>query len=89
MHRGEDGSYHGLRGDPAYVKQACEASLKRLQVDTIDLYFQHRVDPKVPIEDTVGAMGELVKEGKVRHIGLSEAAPNTIRRAAEVHSYRS
>jgi aryl-alcohol dehydrogenase-like predicted oxidoreductase len=85
VQRGEGGSFTGLRGDPEYVKQACEASLRRLKVDTIDLYYQHRVDPKVPIEDTVGAMAELVKEGKARHIGLSEAAPDTIRRAAEVH----
>jgi aryl-alcohol dehydrogenase-like predicted oxidoreductase len=85
VERGEDGSFLGVRGDPAYVRQACEASLKRLKVDTIDLYYQHRVDPKVPIEETVGAMAELVKEGKVRHLGLSEAAPETIRRAAKVH----
>jgi len=85
VQRGEDGSFTGLRGDPAYVKQACDASLARLNVDTIDLYYQHRVDPDVPIEDTVGAMAELVEAGKVRHIGLSEAAPDTIRRAAEVH----
>jgi aryl-alcohol dehydrogenase-like predicted oxidoreductase len=85
VQRGEDGSFMGLRGDPEYVRQACEASLKRLNVDTIDLYYQHRVDPKVPIEETVGAMAELVKQGKVRHIGLSEAAPDTIRRAASVH----
>ena len=70
---------------PTYVRQACEASLKRLGVDTIDLYYQHRVDPNTPIEDTVGAMAELVREGKVRHIGLSEAAPDTIRRAHKVH----
>jgi len=85
VERGEGGSFTGLRGDPEYVKQACEASLKRLKVDTIDLYYQHRVDPNVPIEETVGAMAELVEAGKVRHIGLSEAAPDTIRRAAKVH----
>ncbi|MFA5899943.1 MAG: aldo/keto reductase, partial [Hyphomicrobium sp.] len=77
--------YFGVDGSPAYVRQACEASLKRLGVDTIDLYYQHRVDPNTPIEDTVGAMAELVREGKVRHIGLSEAAPETIRRAHKVH----
>jgi aryl-alcohol dehydrogenase-like predicted oxidoreductase len=74
----------GVKGHPDYVMQACEASLKRLGVDHIDLYYQHRVDPKVPVEDTVGAMAQLVKQGKVRHIGLSEAAPETIRRAAAV-----
>ncbi len=83
--RGPKGEFLGIRGDPAYVRQACEASLKRLGVDHIDLYYQHRVDPKVPIEDTVGAMAELVREGKVRHLGLSEAAPATIRRAHAVH----
>lgn len=80
-----DAGYFGVDGSPAYVRQACEASLKRLGVDTIDLYYQHRVDPRTPIEDTVGAMAELVREGKVRHIGLSEAAPETIRRAHRVH----
>ncbi|MEV8437155.1 aldo/keto reductase [Actinosynnema sp. NPDC051121] len=75
----------GLRGDPEYVKQAAEASLRRLNTDHIDLYYQHRVDPKVPIEETVGAMAELVAEGKVRHIGLSEAGAETIRRAHAVH----
>ncbi|MBW4716157.1 aldo/keto reductase [Saccharothrix obliqua] len=75
----------GLRGDPEYVRQACEASLRRLGVDHIDLYYQHRVDPTVPIEDTVGAMAELVAAGKVRHIGLSEAGAGTIRRAHAVH----
>jgi aryl-alcohol dehydrogenase-like predicted oxidoreductase len=74
-----------VRGDPAYVRQACEASLKRLGLDTIDLYYQHRVDPTVPIEETVGAMAALVAEGKVRHLGLSEAGPETIRRAHAVH----
>ena len=75
----------GVKGHPDHVKQACDASLKRLGVDSIDLYYQHRVDPKVPIEDTVGAMAQLVKQGKVRHLGLSEAAPETVRRAAAVH----
>jgi len=85
IQRGEGGSFDGISGKPEYVKRACEASLKRLGVDHIDLYYQHRVDPTVPIEDTVGAMAELVKEGKVRHLGLSEAAPKTIRRAYAVH----
>src|SRR6185437_6206883 len=75
----------GVNGRPEYVKSACEASLQRLGVETIDLYYQHRVDPEVPIEDTVGAMAELVREGKVRHLGLSEAAPATLRRAVAVH----
>src|SRR3984957_14211377 len=79
------GGANGVDGSPAYVKAACEASLKRLGVDVIDLYYQHRVDPTVPIEDTVGAMGELVKAGKVRALGLSEAKPETIRRAHKVH----
>ncbi len=83
--RGPNGEFLGVRGDPQYVKDCCDASLKRLGVDVIDLYYQHRVDPKVPIEETVGAMGELVQAGKVRHLGLSEAAPATIRRAALVH----
>jgi aryl-alcohol dehydrogenase-like predicted oxidoreductase len=74
-----------LCGTPEYVREACDASLKRLGVDVIDLYYQHRVDPKTPIEDTVGAMAELVKAGKVRYLGLSEAAPATIRRAHKVH----
>jgi aryl-alcohol dehydrogenase-like predicted oxidoreductase len=78
-------SVRGINGRPEYVRQACEASLKRLGVDTIDLYYQHRVDPSTPIEDTVGAMAELVKEGKVRFLGLSEAAPATLRRACAVH----
>jgi aryl-alcohol dehydrogenase-like predicted oxidoreductase len=75
----------GVNGRPAYVRAACEGSLKRLGVEVIDLYYQHRVDPAVPIEETVGAMAELVREGKVRHLGLSEAGPRTIRRAAAVH----
>jgi len=83
--RDEDGGWHGLSGKPDYVKEACEASLRRLGVDTIDLYYQHRVDPNTSIEDTVGAMADLVKEGKVRYIGLSEAAPKTLRRAHAVH----
>src|SRR3954471_12463087 len=83
--RGEDGSFRGVCGRPDYVHSACEASLKRLGVETIDLYYQHRVDPNVPIEETVGAMAELVKEGKVRFLGLSEAAPATIRRAHAIH----
>ncbi|MBN9524327.1 aldo/keto reductase [bacterium] len=83
--RGPAGEFLGVRGDPAYVKACCDASLRRLGVDHIDLYYQHRVDPAVPIEDTVGAMAELVRAGKVRHLGLSEAAPATIRRAAKVH----
>ena len=83
--RGEDGSFLGVSGRPEYVVQACDASLKRLGIDTIDLYYQHRVDPNVPIEDTVGAMAGLVKAGKVRHLGLSEASADTVRRAAAVH----
>jgi aryl-alcohol dehydrogenase-like predicted oxidoreductase len=83
--RSPDGKFLGVSGKPEYVKQACDASLKRLGVDHIDLYYQHRVDPQTPIEDTVGAMAELVRAGKVRHLGLSEAAPATIRRAAKVH----
>jgi aryl-alcohol dehydrogenase-like predicted oxidoreductase len=83
--RGPKGEFLGVRGDPAYVRECCDASLRRLKVATIDLYYQHRVDPQVPIEDTVGAMAELVAAGKVRHLGLSEAAPATIRRAAKVH----
>jgi aryl-alcohol dehydrogenase-like predicted oxidoreductase len=84
--RGPGGEFLGVRGDPQYVKECCDASLKRLGVDVIDLYYQHRVDPKVPIEETVGAMAELVKAGKVRHLGLSEAATSTIRRAAKTHT---
>jgi aryl-alcohol dehydrogenase-like predicted oxidoreductase len=83
--RGENRERLGVRGDAEYVRQACEASLRRLGTDHIDLYYQHRVDRNVPIEETVGAMSELVGEGKVRHIGLSEAAPATIRRAHAVH----
>ena len=83
--RGDDGAFLGVRGDPAYVRTACEASLRRLGVDHIDLYYQHRVDPRTPIEETVGAMAELVAHGKVRYLGLSEAAPETIRRAHAVH----
>lgn len=83
--RGLDGSFKGINGKPSYVKEACEASLKRLGVDVIDLYYQHRVDPETPIEETVGAMADLVKQGKVRFLGLSEASPQTIRRACSVH----
>jgi len=83
--RGDDGSFLGINGSPEYVRRACDASLARLQVDVIDLYYQHRVDTKVPIEDTVGAMADLVRAGKVRYLGLSEAAPATIRRAHAVH----
>jgi aryl-alcohol dehydrogenase-like predicted oxidoreductase len=83
--RGPNGQFLGVRGDRQYVKDCCDASLKRLGVDVIDLYYQHRVDPKTPIEETVGAMAELVKVGKVRYLGLSEAGPATIRRAATVH----
>jgi aryl-alcohol dehydrogenase-like predicted oxidoreductase len=83
--RREDGSRVGINGRPEYVKKACDASLQRLRVSHIDLYYQHRVDPEVPIEETVGAMKELVETGKVRYLGLSEAAPGTIRRAHSVH----
>lgn len=83
--RGPNGEFLGVNGKPDYVKACCDASLKRLGVEVIDLYYQHRVDPKVPIEDTVGAMADLVKAGKVRHLGLSEAAPQTIERAHAVH----
>ena len=83
--RGEDGSFLGISGTREYVHQACNASLQRLGVDYIDLYYQHRVDPNVPIEETVGAMAELVQQGKVRYLGLSEAAAATIRRAHAVH----
>jgi len=83
--RGEDGSFKGINGSPDYVRRACDASLERLGIDHIDLYYQHRVDTSVPIEETVGAMGELVAAGKVGYLGLSEAGPATIRRAASVH----
>src|SRR5690349_5404855 len=83
--RSEDGAFIGIDGSPDYVRKACEGSLRRLGVDHIDLYYQHRVDPNTPIEDTVGAMAELVRQGKVRYLGLSEAAPATIRRAHSVH----
>jgi aryl-alcohol dehydrogenase-like predicted oxidoreductase len=83
--RGEDGSFLGVNGHPEYVRSACEASLRRLKVETIDLYYQHRVDPQVPIEETVGEMARLVEEGKVKFLGLSEASAETIRRAHQVH----
>ncbi|HEV7824759.1 MAG TPA: aldo/keto reductase [Mycobacteriales bacterium] len=83
--RREDGSWVGINGRPEYVRAACDASLRRLGVDAIDLYYQHRVDPNTPVEDTWGAMKELVDAGKVRHLGISEAAPDTIRRAHAVH----
>jgi len=83
--RGKDGSWLGVSGKPEYVRLCCDASLRRLGVDVIDLYYQHRVDPETPIEETVGAMTELVREGKVRYLGLSEAAPATIRRACAAH----
>jgi aryl-alcohol dehydrogenase-like predicted oxidoreductase len=83
--RSADPQYRGVSGRPDYVRQACEASLKRLGVDDIDLYYQHRIDPNVPVEETVGAMARLVEEGKVRYLGLSEAGPKTIRRAHAEH----
>ena len=83
--RAEDGTFLGINGSPEYVRTACDASLQRLGIDTIDLYYQHRVDTEVPIEETVGAMADLVQAGKVRYLGLSEAAPATIRRAHGVH----
>src|SRR5690349_6287729 len=83
--RGENGERRGIRGDAEYVRSACDASLQRLGSDHIDLYYQHRVDKSVEIEETVGAMKELVEAGKVRHLGLSEASPDTIRRANAVH----
>src|SRR4051812_17042924 len=83
--RAPNGDYLGIDGSAAYVARACDASLSRLGVEHIDLYYQHRVDPKVPIEETIGAMARLVEAGKVRHLGLSEASPETIRRAAAVH----
>ncbi len=83
--REEDGTHHGVNGRPSYVKKACDASLQRLGIDHIDLYYLHRVDPEVPIEETVGAMGRLVEAGKVRYLGLSEAAADTLRRANAEH----
>src|SRR6059058_3282710 len=83
--RGEDGSFLGVNGRPEYVRKSCDDSLGRLGVDVIDLYYQHRVDPDVPIEDTIGAMGELVAAGKVRHLGLSEASAHSIERAVGFH----
>jgi aryl-alcohol dehydrogenase-like predicted oxidoreductase len=83
--RRADGTFVGVNGKPDYVRSACEASLRRLQVERIDLYYQHRVDPHTPIEETIGAMAKLVEAGKVRYLGLSEAAPDTIRRAQSVH----
>ena len=83
--RNPDGTFAGVNGKPDYVRRCCDASLQRLGVDVIDLYYQHRVDPNTPIEDTVGAMADLVREGKVRVLGLSEAAPDTVRRAHAVH----
>jgi aryl-alcohol dehydrogenase-like predicted oxidoreductase len=85
VQRREDGSWLGINGRPDYIRPACDASLQRLGISEIDLYYQHRVDPNVPIEETIGAMSELVRAGKVRHIGMSEAAPATIRRAHAVH----
>src|SRR6201986_1023151 len=81
----EDPTFRAVDGSPAYVRSACEASLRRLGIETIDLYYQHRVDPNTPIEETVGAMARLVEEGKVRYLGLSEAGPETIRRAHATH----
>jgi aryl-alcohol dehydrogenase-like predicted oxidoreductase len=78
-------SVRGVNGKPDYIRRSCEGSLKRLGVETIDLYYQHRVDPATPIEETIGAMAELVREGKIRHLGLSEASPQTLRRAAKIH----
>jgi len=83
--RGADKSFLGINGKPEYVRSACEASLRRLKIDTIDLYYQHRVDTNTPIEETVGAMSELVREGKVRYLGLSEASAATIKKAVAVH----
>ncbi|HQT47647.1 MAG TPA: aldo/keto reductase, partial [Acidocella sp.] len=83
--RAPDGTFLGVNGKPDYVKACAEASLKRLNVEIIDLYYQHRVDPEVPIEETVGAMAELVAQGKVKHLGLSEASAATLRRAHKVH----
>src|SRR4051812_11312805 len=81
----DDPTFRGVNGRPEYVQQSCEGSLKRLGVDVIDLYYQHRVDPNVPIEETVAAMADLVRQGKVRYLGLSEAGPATLRRACAVH----
>ncbi len=83
--RAADGKNLEINGRPEYVRQACESSLRRLGIDTIDLYYQHRVDPNTPIEETIGAMSRLVEEGKIRHIGMSEASPKTLRRASKVH----
>jgi aryl-alcohol dehydrogenase-like predicted oxidoreductase len=83
--RSADGAFLAVNGRPEYVQQACEASLQRLRIRTIDLYYQHRVDPDVPIEETVGAMARLIEQGKVRYLGLSEAGPQTIRRAHETY----
>jgi aryl-alcohol dehydrogenase-like predicted oxidoreductase len=83
--RGPKGEFLGVSGKPEYVRSACDASLKRLGIETIDVYYQHRVDPETPIEETIGAMAELIKQGKVKHLGMSEAAPATIRRAHKVH----
>lgn len=85
MVRSNDPAFRGVCGRPEYVRSSCDGSLKRLGIDTIDLYYQHRVDPQVPIEETVGAMADLVRAGKVRYLGLSEASPATIRRAHKVH----
>ncbi len=85
LERSPDGKLIGVNGRPEYVRKCCEASLKRLGIDTIDLYYQHRIDPKVPLEDTIGAMAELVKMGKVRYLGLSEASPESIERAHRIH----
>jgi aryl-alcohol dehydrogenase-like predicted oxidoreductase len=87
--RGPDPNIRGVNGKPEYVRSACEASLRRLKLETIDLYYQHRVDPQVPIEETVGAMAKLVQEGKVRYLGLSEASSATIERACKVHAITS
>ena len=85
IQRSRDSHSRKINGEPEYVRASCDASLRRLGIDSIDLYYQHRVDPNVPIEETVGAMSDLVKEGKVKYIGLSEAGSSTIRRAHEVH----
>lgn len=85
IQRSEDGGFTGISGRPEYVRQSCEDSLRRLGVEHIDLYYQHRIDPETPIEDTIGAMGRLVEEGKLRYLGISEASPETLRRAHAVH----